>query len=229
MSAYGRHRRMNCHQASARSVVRIGAAPTWWINTASRIAPPTKSSGLTNLTVHIVHEGGSLALSATGARPQTALASERRARLARRLRRPRRARCASAVLRHRLWHPHVDPPPARGGAVSPDGAHHRARWLLRHPAAHCGGDRRPALAETASLGGGATRADGGCGRPAGHREMEHGAGAPGRVTVGLSERTRAESRRLLRTHGLAGRDRLQAAASVAHAGERALRADGGDC
>src|SRR5207237_7954336 len=45
--------RTSCHQVSARSVMRMGSVPTRWTSTARRTAPATKSSGLTNLTVHI--------------------------------------------------------------------------------------------------------------------------------------------------------------------------------
>src|SRR5437867_7861701 len=108
MTPWGRQTRTNCHQASARSVARMGSAPTRWMTTASRTAPATKSSGLTNLTVHIVHDGGSLPLSATGARAQAALAAERRAGLAGRLRGAGRAGRPSAVLRARLRHAHEE-------------------------------------------------------------------------------------------------------------------------
>src|SRR5712664_3156851 len=44
---------MNCHHASARSVVRTGSAPTRWTSTASRITPARRSSRLRNLMIEV--------------------------------------------------------------------------------------------------------------------------------------------------------------------------------
>src|SRR5262249_57552524 len=124
------------------------------MSTASTIEPATKRSGLTNLTVHIVHEGGSLPPSPIVSGSETGVAPRRRPRVAGGLPRARRAGRAPAVLRHRLRHTHVDPHPAPGDAIPADGSDHAARRALRHHPAHPPGHRHFALAAPAPVGGG---------------------------------------------------------------------------
>src|SRR2546428_5603058 len=158
MTPKGRQITTNCHHASACSVARMGSAPTRWTSTASRIAPATRSSGLTNLTVHIVHEEGSLALSPAGPGSEAPVAPERRRGLAGRLHRPGRAGRPPAVLRDRLRHAHVDPGAPQGGALPAVGAGHRAGEHARRSAPDRGRDAVFAVAGAAAGGARAARA-----------------------------------------------------------------------